>query len=211
MKNTLTAIQHSHARRLIFGLILLSLAGPVGGLAQDTTRLWSRPNVLKTNLLAPVSVFYERALTRRFALRLSARALKLPRGTFNEQTFINATVEGKFYTARLVNLTAKGHPTGFFVNPYLKARSLRVNDHVRINPDVFEKETIKSVGFGVTIGYQWVSRRGFVVEIFHGFGGMPAVLSRYRRLESDGTVTTRSTNDYLKMDWRAGVSLGYAF
>jgi hypothetical protein len=211
MKNSLTAMQHTHTGRLLFAFTTLSLALPTGALAQDTTRLWSRPNVLKTNLLAPLSVFYERALTRRFALQFSARALKLPRGTFNEQSFVNATVEGKFYTARLVNLTAKDHPTGFFVNPYLKARSLRVNDHIGINPDIFEEETAKSVGFGLEVGYQWVSRRGFVVEVFHGWGAMPPALGRYRRLESDGTITKVITNSYLTMDLRLGVCLGYAF
>lgn len=204
-------MRHIHTKRLIFGLILLSLTGSVGALAQDTTRRWSRPNVLKTNLLALVSIFYERALTRRFALRLSARALKLPRGTFNEQTSVNATLEGKIYTARPVNLAARAHPTGFFLNPYLKVRSARVLDHVGIKPDVFEEETVRSVGFGLTVGYQWMSRRGFVIELFNGFGAMPAALSRYRRQESDGTLTTRLTNDYLMMDWRAGLSLGYAF
>lgn len=193
---------------LLIGYLLVTVTPSS---AQDTTQRWRRPNVIKTNLLAPVSIFYERALTRRFALRFSARALKLPRGTFNEQEFMNATLEGKIYTARPARLAAKPHPTGFFVNPYLKVRSLRELDYVGLNPDVFEEETIKSIGLGLTIGYQWVSRRGFVVELFNGFGAMPSALSRYRRLESDGTVTTRLTSDYLKMDWRAGFNLGYAF
>ena len=193
---------------LLIGYLLVTVTPSS---AQDATQRWRRPNVLKTNLLALVSIFYERALTRRFALRLSARALKLPRGTFNEQEFMNATLEGKIYTARLARLAAKSHPTGLFVNPYLKVRSFRELDHVGINPDVYEEETIKSVGFGLTIGYQWVSSRGFVVEIFNGFGAMPPGFSRYRRMESNGTLTTTITNDYLKMDLRAGLSLGYAF
>ena len=193
---------------LILCCLCLSLA-PVS--AQDTTLHWSRPNVIKTNLLAPVSIFYERAITRRFTLRLSARALKIPAGIFKEQSFVNATVEGKIYTARPARLAAQPHPTGFFINPYLKVRSFRDVDHVGINPDIYEEETIKSIGFGLTIGYQWVSSRGFVVEIFNGFGAMPPGLSRYRRMESDGTLTTTLTNDYLKMDLRAGLSLGYAF
>lgn len=204
-------MQHTHTGRLLFAFATLSLSLSASALAQDTTRLWVRPNVLKTNLLAPISLFYERALTRRFALRISARALKLPRGTFNEQSTVNATLEGKIYTARLARLAEKSHPTGFFVNPYLKARSSRVLDHVGIKPDVFEEETIKSVGLGLTVGYQWVSRRGFVVEVFHGWGAMPPALGHYRRLESDGTVTKVITNSYLTMDLRLGVSLGYAF
>lgn len=197
-------------RLLLAGLALLFTLSARAS-AQDTTRRWRRPNVITTNLLAPVSVFHERALTRRFALRLSARALKLPKGTFNQQSFVNATLEGKIYTARSARLAAKHHPTGFFVNPYLKVRSRREVDHVDINPDVYEPEDVKSVGFGLTLGYQWVSSRGFVVELFHGFGAMPPALSRYRRTASDGTVTSRITNSYLTMDLRSGVSLGWAF
>lgn len=144
MKNSQTIMPHIPVIRLLLAFSTILLALSSGASAQDTTRLWARPNVLKTNLLAPVSLFYERALTRRFALRLSARALKLPQGVLNEQAFVNATVEGKIYTARLANLTAKAHPTGFFVNPYLKIRSLRVLDHVGVKPDVFEEETVKS-------------------------------------------------------------------
>ena len=96
--------QSTRRRRLAVTLLALTLlTSALSALAQDTTGRWGRPNVIKTNLLAPVSVFYERAITHRFALRLSARALKLLRGTFSEQSFINATVEGKFYTARLTN------------------------------------------------------------------------------------------------------------
>ena len=136
---------------VLFGVFLL-LSINASAQNPDTTWRWSRPNVLKTNLLAPVSLFYEWAITRRFALRLSTRALRLPRGTFNEQSFVNATLEGKIYTARPGRLAEKPHPTGFFVNPYLKARSLRGLDYVGINPDVFEVETVKYVGFGLTVG-----------------------------------------------------------
>jgi len=212
LKLTYDYLHNMHVSRIYLPLLIGCLLGAASpSSAQDTTQRWRRPNVIKTNLLAPVSLFYERALTRRFALRFSARALKLPAGTFNEQEFINATLEGKIYTARPARLAEKPHPAGFFLNPYLKVRSLRELDYVGLNPDVFEEETTKSIGAGLTIGYQWVSRRGVVVEMFNGFGFMPPALGRYRRLESDGTVTTRLTSDYLKMDWRAGFGLGYAF
>lgn len=196
------------AKRLLHAFVALVLLGSTAA-AQDSTRPWQRPNVLKTNLLAPVSLFYERALTPRFALRASARWLAF-RGSDAER-FVNATVEGKFYLASLARLRANAHPSGLFLNPYLKVRSRHVTERVGLNPDVYAEEQIRSLGFGLTAGYQWVFRRGFVLELFHGAGMMPPALSRYRRTRPDGTVTTDLTNAYLTMDVRTGVALGYAF
>lgn len=192
---------------ILFTVILLARAPAAP--AQDSTRRWSRPNVLKTNLLAPVSLFYERALTPRFALRSSVRWLAFTGSNF--ERFVNATIEGKFYTAKLARLRAKAHLSGFFLNPYLKVRARHLTERVGINPDVYAEERIRSLGFGLTVGYQWVFRRGFVLELFHGGGMMPPALSRYRYTRPDGTETTDLTNAYLTMDLRSGVSLGYAF
>lgn len=211
MKNSQTTLPHIPARRLLlaFTTILLTLSS--GASAQDTTRLWARPNVLKTNLLAPVSLFYERTLTRRFAIRTSARWLKAGRLLFEDEAFVNVTIEGKIYTARLENLTAKEHPTGFFVNPYLKARSLTCVDEIGQgpgNPTARDEIKVNSIGVGLTVGYQWVSRRGVVVELFHGVGGFPVNNIRHTGRYSN---IVSGPNDYLKLDLRSGVSLGYAF
>lgn len=207
-------MQHIRAGRLLLAFTTLLLALPTGVLAQDqdTIRLWVRPNVLKTNLLAPVSMFYERALTRRFAFRTSTRWLKLATGgVFNRQEFVKATIEGKIYTARMVNLTAKSHPTGFFVNPYVKARSMTYVERAGYgSTKVGDLDEIKvnSIGVGLTVGYQWVSRRGFVVELCHGVGGFPVTNIRHTGRYSN---VVSGPNDYLKLDFRTGVSLGYAF
>lgn len=178
----------------------LSLGLSTSAPGQDTIRLWSRPNVIKTNLLAPVSVFYERAITRRFALRLSMRAFA-GNLAFNNSRFLNGTIEGKIYTARLVNLTAKAHPAGFFVNPYLKARSLTYNEEIGQGPGngtARDEIEVKSIGYALTIGYQWVSRRGFVVELFHGIGGF--AINNIRHTGPYSNVTS-GPNDYLKLDF----------
>ncbi len=204
---------YTYRSRLTISLIVLLLANCPLATAQDTIRLWSRPNSIKTNLLAPVSLFYERALTPRFALRTSMRWLKLANGGVfkNGQEFVNLTIEGKIYTARKNQLMAKSHPTGFFVNPYLKTRSMqyvnRVNYGFTQVGDLDEIQ-VKSIGVGLTIGYQWVSRAGFVVEIFHGAGGF--LINNIRHTMRYGTVVS-PPNDYLKLDLRSGFSLGYAF
>lgn len=197
-------------KHLPAAFIILLLMSTVRASAQDTTWRWSRPNLLKTNLLAPVSVFYERALTRRFALRTSVRAFA-GNLAFNNSRFVNATLEGKIYTARLARLAAKAHPAGFFVNPYLKARSLTYSEEIGQGPGngtARDEMIVRSLGAGLTVGYQWVGRRGFTVELVHGFGGFFVNnirhTMRYSNIES-------GPNDYLSIDFRSGVSLGYAF
>lgn len=196
--------------RILLVCVVL-LIGLDGAWAQDTTRLWSRPNLLKTNLLAPVSLFYERALTRRFAIRFSSRGLKVPKGVYEDQAFVNATIEGKIYTSRLARLAGKSHPTGFFINPYLKARSMRYIQRVGYGFNKagdLDEIKVNSIGLGLTIGYQWVSRRGFVVEVFHGAGGFPVQHIQHTLRYS--TVIS-NVSDNLKLDLRSGVNLGYAF
>ena len=197
----------------IMVVILLSSAFLGHTFAQDTTRLWSRPNVVKTNLLAPISLFYERALTPRFALRTSVRWWQFG-VVAKDEKFVNATIEGKIYTAKSSRLMAKEHPAGFFVNPYLKVRSLRYVNEVGTgpgNPIARDEVKVKSIGFGLTIGYMWVSKSGFVVELTHGGGIMPDALTNYRHTMRYSTVTSDSGRDYLALDFRTGVSLGYAF
>lgn len=190
-------------------LTLLTARVQAGGL--DTLRRWQRPNVLKTNLLAPVSLFYERAVGDRFALRVSGRWLSGKRLVFEESSFVNATIEGKLYTARTSQLRRKPHPTGFFVNPYLKARSLRYVQRIGYG---FNKEgdrdemVVNSIGAGLTIGYQWVSQNGVAVELFCGPGTF--LTNRIRHTMRYSNVIS-SPNDYLNIDFRIGASLGYAF
>ncbi|QIP12721.1 DUF3575 domain-containing protein [Spirosoma aureum] len=196
-------------------LLLLCSLSPafVPVLAQDSTRLWSRPNVLKTNFLAPISVFYERALTPRFALRTSIRWWQFGIVSKDEQ-FVNATIEGKFYTAKLSRLMAKEHPSGFFINPYLKVRSLRYVNEIGAGPNKtseLDEIRVKSIGFGLTVGYMWVLKRGFVLELVHGGGFMPDALTSFQHTMRYSAVTSDSGRDYLMLDLRTGVSLGYAF
>lgn len=60
---------------------------------------------------------------------------------------------------------------------------------------------VNSIGVGPTVGYQWVSRRGFVVELCHGGGGFP--VNRIRHTGRYSNVVS-GPNDYLKLNLRPG-------
>ncbi len=195
---------------LILGCLYLSLA-PLS--AQDTAQRWRRPNVLKTNLLAPISVFYERALTPRFALRTSIRWWQFG-VVAKDEKFINATIEGKFYTAKRSRLVVGEHPGGFFVSPYLKARSLRYVNQIGYGFNKvgdLDEVKVQSIGLGLSVGYMWVLKRGFVIELVHGGGFFPDALTSFVHTMRYGTVTSDAGRDYRMLDLRTGVQLGYAF
>jgi len=52
----------------------------------------------------------------------------------------------------------------------------RVNYGINKEGDLDEIK-VNSIGIGLTVGYQWVSSRGFVVEIFHGGVDFPLIRS----------------------------------
>ncbi|GAB3327688.1 hypothetical protein GCM10027299_28650 [Larkinella ripae] len=168
---------------------------------------------MKTNALAPLSLFYERALTRRFVFRTSARWW--PRSLVSGGgRFYNATLEGKVYTARRSRLLTRAHPTGFFINPYLKARTLRYVSSISTgvgNVSARDEKDVRSLGFGLALGYQWLIRRRLVIEFIHGQGVLPPSLTSYRHTLRYSTLTTDTSNDYLTFDFRTGIGLGYAF
>lgn len=198
-------------RRLI--LLILSITACWSSvLGQDTIHRWNRPNLLKTNLLAPISLFYERAITHRFALQANVRWFNY--GGLSKSDFINAAVEGRFYLDGPDERRIKTHPTGFYVGPYLKARSLHYINEIgqglgqgTARDEVF----IRSIGLGALVGHQWVGRRGFSGDIFVGGGAMPYALSQYEHTMHYSIVTSDAGYDYYAMDLRIGISLCYSF
>ncbi|GAB3891931.1 hypothetical protein GCM10028803_04240 [Larkinella knui] len=69
---------------------------------------------------------------------------------------------------------------------------------------------MRSVGFGLAIGYQWLIKRRVVVEVVHGRGVLPPSLTSYHPTLRYSTLTTNSSNDYLTFDFRTGINLGDA-
>ncbi|QDK81585.1 hypothetical protein EXU85_24425 [Spirosoma sp. KCTC 42546] len=135
--------------RLTVYIIFVSAATNSDLSAQDSTRHWHRPNGIKTNLLAPVSLFFERALTERFALQGSIRWL-----SYTERHpvhFVNVALEARFYLNDAHWLAKQAHPAGLYVSPYLKARSLKYINEIGWGFNKvgdLDEVIIQSIGFG---------------------------------------------------------------
>lgn len=195
---------------MLYLLFLIALTSPL--FAQRSTLLWRRPNLIKTNLLAPFSLFYERTLSQRFALQASVRWFR-----YSERHpvhFVNAALEARFYLNELAWLQKKAHCAGLYVSPYVKARNLTYINEIGYGFNKvgdLDEVIIKSIGYGGVVGYQWIDRKNFTIDVFFGIGSMPAGLSSYQHTMRFGSVLSTNGFDYHQLDFRAGVSLGYAF
>lgn len=195
-----------------FVLCLLFLSAPMSPLlAQRATPLWPLPNLIKTNLLAPFSLFYERALSQRFALQASVRWL-----SYSERHpvhFVNAALEARFYLNEPAWLQQQVHCAGLYVSPYVKVRSLTYINEIGYGFNKagdLDEVIIKSIGYGGGIGYQWVNPKNFTIDAFFGMGSMPAELSSYQHTMRFSHVQSTNGFDYHRLDIRAVVSIGYA-
>jgi hypothetical protein len=91
--------------------------------------------------------------------------------------------------------TEQGVNRGFYLGPYIKYQQMR-----RIYSDASLNENSSGVGGGLTLGYQWVRQRGFVMDVFLG-GGYFLISSPFEKTDSTAPPT----------DSRIGFSLGYGF
>ena len=192
--------------RLSCFLCPLSLSGLLAGqplIAQDTTRQFVRPAVLKTNLLYPFTLSLEVPTTHwqsfQFSMHYlgqqgtsSAWSFNPGEQTFYRRRYVNVMPEYRFYLSRPAS-ARRPAPKGWYIGPYLKyhyeedfsSTSTQGFTHIS-EKSVF----VSSFGAGALIGAQLITRGGFVVNGSVGTGYFPFInyhsngwdaSSRYRR------------------------------
>lgn len=198
------------------GLLLWSslLAGrPL--LAQDTTRQFVRPAVLKTNLLMPFTLSLELPTTSKQSFQFSAHYLGLQgtssawsftpgEKTFSRSRYVNLIPEYRFYLSKTAS-ARRPAPKGWYLGPYLKYHyeTNFTSTSTQGFTHVSERATsVSSFGGGLLIGAQFITRWGFVVNGFLGRGYFPFI--NYQSTGS--TELYRYRNDY-----HLGLSIGGAF
>ena len=169
-------------KKIISGLLLLSMMNVSAVMAQDTTVVETaskKENIVKINLSSLVfkniSVQYERVITKRMSLGLGVSFLPksgLPfAGSLKEQfgenedarRAIESTQLGSFAVTPEVRfyIGKKGAPTGFYIAPFARYQNMSFEQEYEFtasNNKVYRplvKGSINNIGGGILLGTQW--------------------------------------------------------
>ncbi len=199
---------HRTTIRLLPTVIAIGILVSTAAIAQDSTRQYLRPGLIKTNLTGPFSLLIEVPTANRQSLQLSAKYLTW--GLFGKATYVNITPEYRFYLSKQPPSARRPAPKGLYVGPYLRYQSV-VEEHIGILASQRYGTVFYSMfGGGAVVGTQFISRGGFVLDSFLGAGYFP--LMPYR-------ITTERTTyrppdakpETYRFDLRLGLCIGLAF
>jgi Protein of unknown function (DUF3575) len=182
----------------------------------------TRMNVLKSNLLSPFSLGYERGLGAHFSLVLNG--LYFPKFNFGEPTgdlgyvalddpSMGFSAEARYYTSK-----TKAPLNGFYVGGYYLFRTADVQSHKisttttsRSDATFFIPSDLTS--YGVMIGKQRIRMGGFTTDFNFGVGYYS--IGSIPTLASDSNETFKLMSQLVKYKSGFGprmtFSLGYAF
>jgi hypothetical protein len=207
-------------------LLLASCYVSNGLMGQETTatvETKNRMNILKTNLLSPLSIGYERGFGKHFSLVLNG--LYLPSFSFGEPTsnlgYVSLedassgfSVEPRYYTSN-----TKAPLTGFYVGGYYLFRIADVYSH-RVSTNGNNTTTTSKIyipsdltSYGLMIGTQKIRAKGFTTDFNFGVGYY--AVSNIPEVIADTDDASKLLSQLSKR--RTGIfprltfSLGYAF
>jgi hypothetical protein len=178
----------------IFALLLIALF-TLPMFAQDEPNESENKNVIKVNTLALIvatpSIFYERKLSDNLSGQLGVAYLNY---TLNSTKF-----SGLILTPELRFYVKKNAIDGFYLAPYFRYQNFKLEvDN--------GKATYTNYGGGVSLGRQWIFKKGFTMDLFvGGHYGSGTV-----KVET-GTVDQFNTNSFNGFRTRVGFALGFAF
>jgi hypothetical protein len=182
----------------------------------------SRMNVIKTNILSPLSIGYERGLGKHFSLGVNGLYFPSfsygdPTGGFGYISLADASsgfsVEAKYYTSK-----TKAPLTGFYVGGYYLFRIADVIAHkitttsaTTTNVKVYLPSDLTT--YGLMIGNQRIRAKGFTTGISFGVGYY--ILGNIPTVSSESSDTFKALTELSKRKSgfapRLGLNLGYAF
>jgi hypothetical protein len=206
--------------------LFLCLVGFLGSIKAQNATSPSEPktrmNVLKTNLLSPLSLGYERGLGKHFSLVLNG--LYFPKFTFGEATgdlgyvalddaSTGFSAEARYYTSK-----TKAPLNGFYVGGYYLFRIVDVQSNKiskttssTSNATFFIPSDLTS--YGVMIGKQRIRMGGFTTDFNFGVGYY--AVGNIPTLANDSSEAFKLMSQLAK--YKSGIgprmtfSLGYAF
>jgi Protein of unknown function (DUF3575) len=182
----------------------------------------SRMNVLKTNILSPLSIGFERGFGKHFSLGINglyfpSMSFGTPEGATGHISLADPST-GFLAEARLYTSKTKAPLNGFYVGGYYQFRIIDVLAHKitttsTITTDV--KVTLPSdlTAYGLMIGSQRIRAKGFTTDFSFGVGYYS--LGNIPTVSNESSEAFKALSDLSKrksgISPRLGLSLGYAF
>jgi hypothetical protein len=212
-------------KQLKIGFILCCLCF-IGGLhAQESATITmpkGRMNIIKTNILSPLSIGFERGFGKHFSLGVNGLyfpsvSYGTPEGTVGFLSLADPSV-GFSAEARLYTSKAKAPLNGFYIGGYYLfrivdaiAHKITTSSTLTTNIKVYLPSDLTT--YGLMIGSQRIRAKGFTTDFSFGVG--------YYNLRNIPTVSNESSDAFKALTQlskrksgiapRLGLSLGYAF
>lgn len=175
-------------------ILFLAILFVIPSFSQEKPLVAPEKNVLKINslslFLGTGSVFYERKLSDQTSgqLGLAYVGLKFQDTKF---TGILLTPEFRIYPK-------KNAIDGFYVAPYLRYQNYTLQSGVN-------KGSLSSIGGGVLLGREWITKSGFTMDLF--FGGHYGTSN----IKVDSGTDSFKTDFITGFGIRVGFAVGFAF
>lgn len=175
-------------------ILILAVLFVIPSFSQEKPLVAPEKNVLKINslslFLGTGSVFYERKLSDQTSgqLGLAYVGLKFQDTKF---TGILLTPEFRIYPK-------KNAIDGFYVAPYLRYQNYTLQSGVN-------KGSLSSIGGGVLLGREWITKSGFTMDLF--FGGHYGTSN----IKVDSGTDSFKTDFITGFGIRVGFAVGFAF
>jgi hypothetical protein len=189
---------------------------------QTITPVRRRLNVLKTNILSPIGLTFERGLGRR--LSLGVTGLYLPRLSYGTPEGITGYTSlakpsmGFLGEARIYTSKTKAPLNGFYIGGYYQFRTLdmlsrKISKTATSETDIQITLPSSFTNFGLMIGGQRIRSRGFTTDLsfgvgYYSFSNIPVISNESNSYLKNLSNLSKRQSGFAP---RLGLSLGYAF
>ena len=175
----------------------------------DSIRMYTRPNVLKTNLLGIYSLFYERQLQPKQSIQVGINVANVG-FLWNDTKYFSLSAAYKFYLSKKQSSGHRPYPSGFYVSPYVRFLSARETAKGVFSHSRLSEVSYDMFGGGAVAGYQMIFGHGLTLDFFVGGGYLPVNSSHILYTYTSSYKPDVNPGDY-KADIRVGICIGYAF
>lgn len=175
----------------------------------DSVAVYSRPNIIKTNLAGIFSLFYEAPVHPKRSLQISINRADIG-FLWDDTKYFSLTPAFKFYMSKKAGSQHRPSPSGFYVSPYLRYVNIRDIGNGFFSDRKLYEVAYNFFGGGVVAGCQRIFRKGLTLDFFVGGGYLPLSASKVLYTYTSNYDVDVSPDDY-KADIRIGLCIGYAF